>query len=60
MAWEAAVPKKHTIDVIEVLLDDDIDPADLEQGAESRDGDAIDWDAVEAAVADDSKEDDDE
>ena len=53
--------KKHVLDGVEVELDDDINPDDVERwGADSRDDQGLDWDAVEAAGADDSKEDDDE
>jgi len=53
------MPKTHTDHGIEVLLDDGIDPTELDQGGQSRDDDAIDWDAVEADAADDSTEEDD-
>lgn len=41
------MPKKHRIDGVDVELDDDIDPADLNKGAEPRPK-GIDLDALEA------------
>ena len=44
---------KHTIDGVDVELDADIDPADVERhGSDPRDDDAIDWDRVERDAAD--------
>lgn len=49
------MPKTHEHDGVEVELDDDIDPEDLDQGAESRDDDAVDWEQVEADGENDSQ-----
>lgn len=39
--------KKYVMDDgIEIELDDDVDPAELDQGAEPRDDDLIDWGQV--------------
>ncbi|UFU05487.1 hypothetical protein [Ruania halotolerans] len=51
--------KRFEIDGVEVDLDDGVDPADLDQGSDSRDDSVIDWDQVEADAADASGEVDD-
>lgn len=51
--------KRHTIDGIEIELDDDVDPADLDQGAAPRQPGEVDLDALQVqAEADAIREDD--
>ena len=51
--------KRHTIDGIEIELDDDVDPADLDQGAAPRHPDEVDLPTIYAqAEADADREDD--
>lgn len=50
--------KKMTVDEVEIELDDDVDPAVLDLGVESRPEGVLDEEALKEAEEDDSGEDD--